>query len=216
MLRALPFYVRIAQVNLHAGQHNLGELPAGFQVSERITHELDLRKSFPELQRGYKGNLRRAVQKPPEAGFQIKAVNSPDKTIALFRQSRGGQVKDLKNRNYDTLKNLVAELQKRGAALILEAEQNGETLSGAILVKFGGRLIYLFAGNSEKARQTQANARLLDYVIQQHAGQHLILDFEGGNLPGIGHFFRSFGAVPVPFVSLKLNRLPWPVSKLIK
>ena len=216
MLREMPLSIRFAQVNLHAGQQHLGELPEGFQASERITHELGLSKPFDELRRGYKGNLRRSVQKPAEADFQIREVQLVEKTIQLFRQSRGSQVTELKNRDYERLRNLVRELQKRGAALLLEAQLNNETLSGAVLVKFGEKLIYLFAGNSEKARQTQANARLLDFVIQQHAGQNLVLDFEGGNLPGIGHFFRSFGAVPVPFVSLKLNRLPWPLSKVIK
>ena len=43
-------------------------------------------------------------------------------------------------------------------------------------------------------RKLQAASFLISNIVKQYENSNLILDFEGGNLPNIGSFFKSFSA----------------------
>ena len=53
---------------------------------------------------------------------------------------------------------------------------------------------------------------ILDHGIGKYADTGLILDFEGSEIKGIARFFAGFGASPVYYNTLKINRLPFPYS----
>jgi hypothetical protein len=52
-------------------------------------------------------------------------------------------------------------------------------------------------------------------LIKEFAGQPIILDFEGSDIPGIAQFNKSFGAEKEFYFKIKINRLPWWL-KLLK
>jgi hypothetical protein len=54
----------------------------------------------------------------------------------------------------------------------------------------------------------EANHFLFDQLIREFAGQDLILDFEGSDLPGVARFYQKFGPQNQPFSFWKSNRLP--------
>jgi len=57
---------------------------------------------------------------------------------------------------------------------------------------------------------------LLDTVIQEFAESTLVLDFEGSNEPGLARFYQGFGSQEVIYYRLEINRLVFPLNKLVQ
>jgi hypothetical protein len=49
---------------------------------------------------------------------------------------------------------------------------------------------------------------LIDKFIQEHAGEKIILDFEGSNLPGLARFYKGFGSDDFVYLQVRKNNLP--------
>lgn len=204
------------------------ELPAalGLAVSTRRTYHLSLAPPYPTLLAGYCADYRRRLRRLPqqpigaasqEASNQVHEVASAEAIVRLFRQHKGGEIASLKPRHYRLLTRLITELQRRGPARLLElrASETGELLSGAVFVRLPEVIIYLFSATSPAGRQAAGPLRILDHVIQRHAGTPgLVLDFEGSLIPGIARFFANFGAAPVSYAALTSTRQPWPFRLL--
>lgn len=70
------------------------------------------------------------------------------------------------------------------------------------------------AVSNQQGKDLRGMYYLLNTFINQHAGQNLILDFEGSMIPGVARFFEGFGAAPETYFQLKFNRLPLPLKWL--
>jgi hypothetical protein len=66
-----------------------------------------------------------------------------------------------------------------------------------------------------EARENGAMFLLIDRFLSEHAGKSLKLDFEGGNDPNLGRFYKSFGAAEVPYPAIQINRLPMIAGKAL-
>jgi hypothetical protein len=51
--------------------------------------------------------------------------------------------------------------------------------------------------------------------IKEHAGQPLILDFEGSADLNVARFYKGFGASETGFSEILINRLPGKVNRLV-
>ena len=58
---------------------------------------------------------------------------------------------------------------------------------------------------NETGKKHSAMSLIFDFVINKYCNQDYILDFEGGNLQGIGTYFASFGAIPEEYYSFTRN-----------
>ncbi len=67
---------------------------------------------------------------------------------------------------------------------------------------------------TQKGRDEEANHFLLDKVIKEFAGQPLLFDFEGSDLPGVREFYEKFGAINQPYFHYHYNGLSWPLRLL--
>ena len=88
-------------------------------------------------------------------------------------------------------------------------------LGGAFFLKSKNRIIYLFSSFTDDGKKHQASSFLINEVIERYAESNFILDFEGGNLPTIASFFKSFGAKKEEYQQLKYNNLSF-LRKLFK
>ena len=96
-----------------------------------------------------------------------------------------------------------------GHGRICAAFSQEGTLSAAVFfLTDKERVYFLFAASDPIARENGAMFFLVDQFIVEHAGSSLILDFEGGNDPDLGRFYKSFGAGEVYYDRILINRLP--------
>jgi hypothetical protein len=69
-------------------------------------------------------------------------------------------------------------------------------------------------GNHPNGKTLGASHYLIDRFIHDHAGQKMLLDFEGSDIRNLAFFYSSFGAITELYPSLRINRLPWYIKWL--
>jgi hypothetical protein len=200
------FYVQLS------AQNELVAAPPTFKLIQRQTYHLSLAPAYAALAAAYAPDYRRRLSRNQQqaAPLLVKETMSAKALVQLFKSEK--EVAGLKTQDYERLHALLHALQAQGRLLVLEvrAPETEGLLAGAIFVRYGSFIIYLFAAASLGGKKASAPLLLLDHVIQRYAGSPgLILDFEGSMIPSIARFFANFGAAPVPYVALTQTRQPW-------
>ena len=79
----------------------------GYKVTEKVNFELDLSKPYETISGNFsihcKRNIESSFKKKPELVSDI----TPDEIINLFLQNKGKEIKGIKDRDYQRLKNLM-------------------------------------------------------------------------------------------------------------
>jgi len=210
-LQAIPGKYRFIEIHLNA--MNKLDLTR-FDGRIRLNHELDLIGEYPSLLGGYSQNVRRNLKKSKEQEVQIGRKTEADELISLFRDHFGKKEGKLKFRNYETMRALILYClsQKLGQNLGAYAA-DGRLTAAAFFLKYGSRVYFLFAASAPEARENGGMFMLIDHFIREHAGLPLTLDFEGGNEPSLGRFYKSFGAAENPYYQLRIDHLPWLIRE---
>lgn len=213
-LLAVPRKFRYWEINLNT--FNKVE-PASWKLLPNLTHELDLIEPYEKLHAAYSDNAKRNIKKAAATGLQLSSEVSHEAIIALFRNGRGRQIDQLREPQYDILRTLLRLLEGRGMLHVRGVKnEKGELLAGAFFADSNGKVIFVFSGTAEEARNTGAMPLLIDRFIHENAQKNLVLDFEGSNDPQLARFYKSFGAKECVYLQARKNELPWPVRWLKK
>jgi len=208
-LTAIPEKFRFAEIQLNS--LNKPD-PGKFNLQIRLNHELDLINSYENLLSGYSQNTRRNIHKAVESGVTIGRKTGIDELISLFRENFGKEEGVLRFSDYVTLRKLLEYARNKDIGYATGAYSDSGSLSAAaFFMKDNKRVYYLFAASSLEARENGAMFLLIDHFIRENAFQELTLDFEGGNDPGLGRFYKSFGARESTYCKLRIDHLIWPV-----
>jgi len=194
----------------------LGPTFAPFTSAVAINYHLSLRPPYAELRAGYSANRRWRLNQAQRRGWCLEPSTDIEQTICLFKENTAGKMYGgVGEEAYRALRAVYAAASRAGLAALWQARPPGGEVGAMILmVRFRQQLIYLFSATDAAGKQAGAISLLLDAVVQAHAGQDLRLDFEAPADKDVVHFYRSFGPVPVPYGTIALNRLPWPVRQL--
>jgi hypothetical protein len=184
-------------------------LNARWQWRHRPNYELALVEPYEVLRQRYSSNdLKRNLKKAVAAQLEKKPAASMKCLIQLFRQNKGLELTDLKERHYRRLEKLFQRAQQEGAGSVWEAWYGDEVVAAAFFLRTPQRTTYVFGASNQLGRKVAAMAFLLDLAIREEAGSGKTFDFEGSEIPGVAKFYANFGAQPVPYLSLTLQPLP--------
>ncbi|WP_420146675.1 GNAT family N-acetyltransferase, partial [Spirosoma sp.] len=196
--------------SIFACRHHIATFGERCTLSTQI---LDLSADYETLYQRYtsdrKLNLRRALR----ANWIVLESTDPTPLLNLFRENHANAIPNgVADWVYATFRILVNELNQRGMMTLRYALREGRIEAGALFVREGNRIIYLFNAASEAGRTGNARTLLIDQLIRENAGcrcvgKPTIFDFESPEKPSIRDFYRSFGAVEEPFWSIRWNRL---------
>lgn len=218
-LALLPIYYKAVQYQLPWPALEPVLLPQPWQWRLRPNYELSLAPDYASLSQAYSTNLRRNLKKAHAQAPLLVRSPSIDALLKLFRQTKGPEIPELKPRHYQTLRQLHAQASKHAMGEVWEVQLNGNVLAAAFMLKNADRTTFLFGASSAEGRANGAMPLLLDFLIKEEAGTGKTFDFEGSEVPGVAKFYGSFGAQPVPYLSLSLNSnrhvLPWPLTVFI-
>jgi hypothetical protein len=84
-------------------------------------------------------------------------------------------------------------------------------LAAGWFVYAADRCFFMVCASSPSGKDNESMYLLVDHVIRKKAGSHMLFDFTGSNSPGIAYFNAGFGAINMPYPSLVINKLPWPL-----
>lgn len=175
---------------------------------------LHLNKSHEQLYQDFKYNLKYDISKAQKEALSYHTLPDYTKVIELYRAAYGKRFMHVTNADYNRLRNLCGYLYNRGD-LIVRATGSGNNLLALSLLLFMDRRLYLLLSVTlPEGRRSRANHFHINALIQEFSNQALILDFEGSDIPGVAHFYKSFGAVNQPYYYFRSNHLPPPVRWL--
>lgn len=212
-LKAIPS--RFSFIHVHLNSMN--KIAHGkYTIIPRLNHELDLIPSYETIFNGYNQNTRRNLRKALDQGLSIRRKVDPDELITLFKDNYGRNEVSLKFQQYSTLRLLITHCLKNTFSLTLGAYLPDDTLCGGVFfLRDRDRVIYHFAASDKNARENGAMFMLIDSFIKEHAGQILILDFEGSADSNVARFYKGFGAKETGFNEILINRLPGKVDRMV-
>jgi hypothetical protein len=204
-IRCIPPGFRFIEIHLNSLNNYVG---TEGEATLRVNYELDLAPAFEALTRQYSQNTRRNIRKARESEITLSRTVHVDELIGLFRNNFGKSEGKLSAGHYATLRRLIIHCLDNNLGYILgSTTKEGILSSGAFFLFDEPRVYFLFAASAPEARGNGSMFLLIDHFIAENAGSKLILDFEGGNDPNLGRFYKSFGSMEVPYQLVRLNRL---------
>lgn len=210
----IPNRYRFIDINLNS--ENMF-LPEGFKFIKNVNCTLKLNGSYEQLYQGYSQNLKRNLKKA-QAHHQLQVVGMKEaySLIELFRKNKGKGIKNLKEKEYETLSNVISTALDRKMCEIYYAYHENRLVAGAIFLKTKTRIVFLFSANNTEGKQLLAIPLIIDRFIGMHQQRDVVFDFEGSNNAELARFYKSFGATESTYLKIKKNNLPLPFRLLKK
>lgn len=210
-LNAIPAQYKFIEANLNT--QNTFNLP-GYKIKENTNIELTLDSSYESLHKKFSEDTKRNIKKAAKHNIQLQKNISPAEIISIFRKNIGKKINNLKTNNYKTLLSLINTCIQKGYAQTWGAYSEDKLCAGVVWLIKGNRSIFLFSATNDQAKKTGAMFFLIDQFMQEHAGQKMILDFEGSNLPGLARFYKGFGSEEYVYLQVRKNNLPGVIKWL--
>ena len=204
-LNAVPKKFRLWEFSFNQG--NVFTIP-GFRLYERKNFILPLNDPYADIAARYSQNISRNIRKSKQFGC------IPNNKVSVHHviEMAGGNEKSGSMREFENFEKLYTRLNETGQAKIYGINSDkGELLSCCVFLFSHRRAFYILVGNHPNSRTLGASHALIDSFIQDYAGQNLLLDFEGSDIPGLAFFYSSFGASEEKYAAIRKNDLPWYV-----
>jgi hypothetical protein len=181
----------------------------GFSLYERANYVLTLAEPYEKLQAEYRENIRRNIKKAVKAGILAKKEVPIDDVIGLAKLKLNKSTHTT-DEDFVRFKKLYDFLHAKGAAITYGMySPAGELLSSCVFFFSHNRAYYILVGNHPYGKTSGSSHALIDAFIRDHAGQPLLLDFEGSDIPSLAFFYSGFGSQLEKYPGIRLNRLPW-------
>lgn len=205
-LKSIP--LKFKYWDIYLNYKNVFELKS-FRLYERMNYVLNLNKSYDELFANYKENIQRNIKKAEQAECTVTKNFNVEKLVELAWQQMKQHSK-VSFDNAEKFRSLYKVLQDQQKAITYGViSPQDELLASCAFFFSQNRAYYILVGNHPKSKTIGASHALIDAFIKDHAGENLLLDFEGSDIPGLALFYRSFGAVEEKYSAIRLNRLPF-------
>jgi hypothetical protein len=187
-----------------------------FECEPFQTYHLSLRLPYATLLAGYSTKRRSTLSQARRLHLVVEPSTDIELLIELFRQHTVAKVAGgVSEEAYHILRRLYAAASQAGLAELWQARlPSGQVGALILLFRFKNQLTYIFSAADAEAKRTGAVTVLLNEVFRAYAGQEVCFDFEAPQVESVADFYRRFGSEAAPFLSISLNRLPWPVRQL--
>ena len=179
-------------------------------VSKKIVsmknYILELNNSYDTLFKSFSKGRKHAVKVGAKNNLSVKNTS----VVELI---------DLKNKFYDyqgfsenKLTDICNFILKTNKGLVLGVFKDDVLIGGGVFLISNNRITYLFSAFNDEGRKLQAASFLIKSIIERNENSNFILDFEGGNLPNIATFFKSFGAINEEYQQYVFQKFPFNLS----
>lgn len=205
-LIAIPSKFRYWDIYLN--QANRFELP-DFNLYERVNFVLPLEEPYQKLYDGYRDNIKRNIKKAAQLNCIIKTAIDIDVVIALAKE-QSKKFSSVTEEDYSNFKKVYQYLQPKQKAITYGVyTSKNELVASCTFIFSHKRAYYILVGNHPNGKTIGASHTIINAFIKDNAGQRLLLDFEGSDIPSLAFFYGSFGAREEKYTGLKLNHLPF-------
>jgi len=183
--------------------------------TKNLTHHLDLDRSYQDIKKGYSNERRRNLRKSHRVDQFVELSKDYFAMVEMFGKYTLSKVPNLDYQPQMILQ-LFEFIDKLGySELYLVRDESGDQLAGGVFFKFKNRITVIFGSTSKNGKKYNSRTMLMDYIIRQYANSNYkVLDFAGGNDPGVAHFKRGFGARAFIINEVQISRFPKFVNSI--
>jgi len=208
-LNSARLHFSFLEINLNFENNYPGSIPG-------TNFTLTLDAPYENIFSGYKSTLQQDIAKAGNSGLQYFKSSDYRLILKNYHNTYRHRFTHVTNADFQKLSDLCSILDKKQGLIIREAGFDNNRMAGAVLFDMDNRIYLMVSVTSPEGRQYKATHFLINEIIREYTGCRKIFDFEGSSLPGVSHFFKSFGAINQPYFFFKHNRLPWPLRRLKK
>ena len=184
--------------------------------TEATNFVLVLSKGYKTIAENFHTDLIKNLKKSTQSRLLYQPSPRFENCIYLFLLHYASRTPHVTQADYRNFRKLCFFAKENNQLICRDAiNEKGDVLATALLLSGGNRMYNMMNTTTEEGRKKAANHFLINEIIKEFAGQNIIFDFEGSDLPGVKVFYENFGAVNEPYYHIRYNNLPWPV-KLFK
>ncbi len=212
ILKLIYRFVALADIHFNFGNTDVQQL---LPVIPRNNFIIDLSEGYTLIKSRYKSNLIENIRKASHESL-VYSTAEISEGISLYHAQYQSRLKHTHEKDYSHFSMICELLHKKDQCFVRTAktQQNG-ILAIAVFLKDSKRIYNIMNTTTPEGRQKEANHFLLNQVIHEFAGQDLLFDFEGSELPGVREFYEGFGVKNQPYFHYHYNGYSWP-ARLLK
>ena len=208
-LLTIPREFKYWDIGLNDANKNI-PTTLGFEIVIKNNFHLYLNKPYESLYADYSNNIKRNLKKASTKKLFLNSSLKPEKFVTEVKKAQIQKGILHPEALYHAAHRIIYNCLHRGKGVIMVAYDSQKNICAAIFFMFNGNaIVNLLNVSTEFGKENGAMHFLLDATIQREANKHKYIDFEGSSIEGIARFYKSFGAVNVPYYQLKKNQLPW-------
>ena len=212
-LNAIP--VKFKYWDIYLNHSNFFSI-TDFKLYERMNYVLPLQKDYEKLYSNFRDNTKRNIKKAEQLNCIVKKIIDVSAVIELSKE-QSKSFSPATSNDYERFKKLYQLLHTQQKAITYGIYTTANQLAASCVFFFShSRAYYILVGNHPNGKTIGASHALINAFIKDHAGQNLLLDFEGSDIRNLAFFYSSFGAHEEKYVGLKVNRLPFWMKWLKK
>jgi len=180
----------------------------GFRQTTRYTYLLKDLKNSDLLWENMSYQTRRNIRDAQEK-FQITVRTGVSVDDFIHIQNQTFERQHQRNKqDANILRRLIDTCRERGQGEIWGGYDGDGRLHAAAFVVWQQRSAYYIAGGGDSSlRHSGAHSLALWEAVKQVAQYTDTFDFEGSMLPGVERFFREFGGVQTPYLSVSKGKI---------
>ena len=176
---------------------------------------LDLSQQYDTIQKKFSTDLTNNLKKAYKDDL-LYTIGDYDTSINLFKNLYSERIPHVSENDFENFKKLCTYLSEVSKVVVRKVcNVKNELLATALLLRDEKRLYNMMNSTTHEGRKTEANHFLFDNILKEFAGNNLLFDFEGSDIPGVKSFYEKFGAGNQPYYKLHFNQLN-PLIKWMK
>ena len=216
-LQSIPDKFRYWDIDLNEANVINNAKQLQYNVTTRANYLLCLHSGYQHIRQGYKRLATRMIKRSADHGIVVYKNVLPGEVIAFYQRQYRHAHAGVPAYAYERLRAAAQSAYAMGKAVAYLAKWPDGEVAAAYLLLIDGRYAYSVIGGSTDTGKTAGAFYLLtDAAIKDVAGTNRLFRFEGSDIAGIAFFNAQFGAEPVHYQHLLLNRLPFPLNLLKK
>jgi hypothetical protein len=186
-----------------------------YPMYERNNFTVSLKNNYENLSANFSESHARNIRKARRQENTIRKYIPISHIIALASEQTKN-FSPITKKDYRNFSKLFDQLHKKNMAVSYGVYSSQSQLTASCVFFFShNRAYYILVGNHPDGKSSGASHFMIDHFIKEHAGENLLLDFEGSNVSSLAFFYKSFGASLEKYPGIKVNRLP-AIAKLFR
>lgn len=170
--------------------------------------ELNLTCDYQNIYNHYNSNTKRNLAKAKTSNLILTENISPETIINLFKNNKGKEIKQWKDKEYNRLLDLIHAATYREKCFLYGVNNiDNQVVAGAVFMYSHNRIIFLFSGADKSNKEKHGLTLIIDRVIRDFSKTNNTFDFEGSDNEELARFYKGFGGKEVYYPGIKYNYL---------